>query len=308
MRELKQKIKNSIPQKIRSKLQYYRPAKLFQRLNENFSLWFLGHGAGYTLAMKGNNEIKRAKKWSGALTPEAKEFRETGCSVLGQPYEEGLIKDIQKEWEKLMADDSIAMWQNEYCQQVSMPGDNLPIIKNLITEDILDHFRAYYGTHAKISSALCWRIYGVPDKNRAQYMYSNWWHFDFASTAISKIFIAVNDVTEKDGPFHIYSRQASKELVKKGYSSRYDYGGAQDVIENHEGLYKMIGPAGSAAICNTEYCLHKAGVPYEGHYRDMIQFQLLPSEQEFSADSDWLGSLKAKGVDNESFRAKRLAA
>ena len=293
---LKQSIKSLLPRSVREFLVYNRPSRFHVRFDEYLGLKLLGHGAGFTNALAGQYKIKTASKWHGEASPASMEMKSVGFSNIGQLYDPAVIKKIRKEWDAISGDETKFKWVSDVCQQITHPEVNLPSLDLLVTDELLDHFRGYFGTEVEILSVLCWRIYGVKEEEREKYFFSNWWHFDLKTTSVVKAFIALDDVTEKDGPFHIYPIDTSQEYVKKGYRSRYKYGQASDIDHNKD-IYRMTGAKGTTVICNTELCLHKAGVPFEGHYRDMIQFQIGPSKNSNWDKSSWKKNLVSKGVD-----------
>lgn len=264
---------------LSSVYQRLRPSKIFQSVDQRLSRKLLGHGAGFSNHLKGQKEIRQAKKIpTSTISP---------LKIKGFAQIPDLdVSEIQKLWPSVIKD---AEWTSVASQQISHPEEKLPL-EGLITKDVLDHFREYFGTEVDVWSVVCWRNHGPKQEDREKHVFSNWWHFDQAPTSIAKLFIAVSDITEDDGPFHIYPIRRSKELIRQGYIDRRNYGGAP--VDDYPGLYKMIGKAGTAVICNTEICLHKAGMPEEGRSRDIIQFQIIPA-QEYTG----LKNLAAKGVD-----------
>ncbi len=283
----------SLIQRVKGKLNPYRPSKIVQRFDQSISLSLLGHGAGYRSHLQGKRDIEAALKWHTQPSPEALKMREVGFSEIS-PIDEKLMAKIRKRWADIIDDDDKAAWGSPATRQIKRPQENLPEIKELASKEVLDHFRGYFGTEVKIDAVLCWRNYDPKDM-RGEHVFSNWWHFDAANTAIAKLFVAVSDITEKHGPFHIYPRDKTKDLIKMGYVDRRNYGGAP--VEDYEGLYRMTGKSGTAVIGNTELCLHKAGEPEDGNFRDIIQFQILPSAQAF--DDNWMDNLRLKGIDRK---------
>ena len=66
-------------------------------------------------------------------------------------------------------------------------------------------------------------------------------------------------------------------------------------MENNNDLFKLKGSSGTALMCNTEFCVHKAGEPYKNKTRDMIVFQFKPSNKPFNYN--WDKSIQLKGKD-----------
>ena len=282
-----------ITRKLKSALITLRPSKVFQRFDQMISRKKLGHGAGYTNYLRGKKDIANALSWNVEMTNAARIMRNKGFAEIPS-YDEKLMSRIRIDLDAIINDESKSYRDGPSCIRIKLPEINLPIIRELITEDVLKHFRAYYGTEVKVMSAACWRIID-PKQHKGKHIYSNWWHFDATNTAVTKLFVAVSDISKDHGPFHIYPLSSSKNLIKKGYVNRQHYGGSSEFIENGDGLYRMTGRSGKAIIGNTEYCLHKAGEPLNGNYRDIICFQFLPSKNIFEVD--WFNKLIKKSHD-----------
>ena len=54
----------------------------------------------------------------------------------------------------------------------------------------------------------------------------------------------------------------------------------------------MTGPKGSTLFGNVTTCLHKAGTPDEGHYRDLVQIILIPSDKPLS--ENWVNDVETQ--------------
>ena len=282
----------NLVKKIISKFDFLRPSKIYQRIDNKISRKLYGHGAGYLNHKLGESRIKNAIKRTGSPTPEAVEAREYGFSLI-ESYEPELMNKIKLKWESLIQDEQyVNKSKTGLYWQIKRPEVNIPIIKDLLNEKVLNHIRSYYQTEIEVYSVLCWRIFD-PGQRRGQSIYSNWWHFDVTDTSTLKLFVTVSDVKEENGPFHVYPILKTKELVSEGYIERGNYGKAK--MENNNDLFRFKGPPGTALICNTEFCVHKAGEPINNKTRDMIVFQFNPSNKPFNLN--WDKNLQLKGND-----------
>lgn len=88
------------------------------------------------------------------------------------------------------------------------------------------------------------------------------------------------------GPLHFQSIQRTQELIKKGYKTRHDYNLPIEIIEDPKHVLKHVGSIGSTVWVNTQYCLHRAGIPKPNHARDMLQLRIIPSREPLY--EDWL--------------------
>jgi hypothetical protein len=69
--------------------------------------------------------------------------------------------------------------------------------------------------------------------------------------------------------FHI------NRAIPPGIRDRRTYGRADEIFKQIEARGGISGPAGMAYIANTQFCLHRAGVPEPGLHRDLLQVQVI---------------------------------
>lgn len=143
----------------------------------------------------------------------------------------------------------------------------------------------YYQSYFDIKYIEGWRNKHVPKsvENKSE-LFSNHWHCDNRSTEYLKLFIPLNNLTTDDGPFHIMSLQRTKQLMKSGFGSRDEYNLEDSLINDPNHVKKITGEVGMAYFGNPQMCLHRAGVPSEGHWRDMINFVFAPSKTPLNED------------------------
>ncbi|MEW6044622.1 MAG: hypothetical protein AB1608_10200 [Thermoproteota archaeon] len=211
-------------------------------------------------------------------------------------YDDSLIKIIQKKIQSLIEDDKYSVPTSGYKgkiygRAIVEPYKHIPELSKLITDDILTLLRKYYTSPYTIVHILIRRNYFVPLEIRTKHeMFSNFWHNDRDAPGQIKYFVYMTDVTEKDGPFHIQTKERTRELIKMGFGSRFDYKLSQDVLEDPKHVTKILGPAGTSFFGDANSCLHRAGDPEEGHIRDMITFVIEPSKEPIK--EDWIEKIK----------------
>lgn len=157
-----------------------------------------------------------------------------------------------------------------------------PHLRVLGFADLLDDrvngiLKAFYRCRFEIFLSGTWRNLHVPEtvmNNREAY--SNRWHCDTFRISVVKLFIVLNEVTDKDGPFHIMPRRATHMALKKGYVVRENYGGAKDFMADPKNFTRLVGPPGTAILCRTSACFHRAGIPEAGRYRDIAEIRFRP--------------------------------
>ncbi len=110
-------------------------------------------------------------------------------------------------------------------------------------------------------------------------IYSENYHIDKYLNIHVKQFIYLTDVDENSGPFIYIDKKNTKNFIKKyQYENRFSID--VDNVKNNskrEFENKYTGKAGSSLIVNTTECLHRAGIPLKGNYRDIITITYIAS-------------------------------
>lgn len=220
------------------------------------------------------------------------EFARNEYLALGQPYDKLLMHEIKLKFQKMIEDDRYSRIGPQYDGKVYMrdlnePEKDIPEITKLLTPDLVEELNAYYHGYFRVNRITAWRNYGIPKSvDEKKELLSNRWHCDYRVTYYTKLFVNISDVGEDDGPFHIFSRNQTKKIMKQGFKNRFDYGAPHKLLEDEKHVFKAVGPSGTACLANTELCLHRAGTPSEGHYRDVIQLRFGPSKKPLN--SEWI--------------------
>tara|TARA_Y100000591_G_scaffold324783_1_gene344708 strand:+ start:129 stop:1037 length:909 start_codon:yes stop_codon:yes gene_type:complete len=171
---------------------------------------------------------------------------------------------------KLYEQNIIKNQNNQYRFLVDEEISNL--IKDIYKSNIkfkIDKFRNYFNSEIVPAQIFIVRNYNF--KNTDKEYYSNKLHMDAYLCTYFKLFINISDVGENNGPLHVVSKKRTSHLVKKlNYTDRHQYKNDEDI-----NYHKHIGKSGSALICNTTQCFHRASVPEENCVRDMMTITLL---------------------------------
>lgn len=248
-------------------------------------------------------ESKIKKKLINAQNPDSTviHFRDNGLTNLGSPFNDLLIKEIADKYNKMIEDDKFSIIRSQYegkvySRMINRPHRLFPELKNLITPNLIKMIEQYYKIHFQIVDVTMWRTYHVPSEvTSKKEIFGNNWHCDGDNTTITTIFVNLTDVTEKDGPLHLVPSERTKELIKMGYKTRHNYNIPMEILEDQKYVLEHVGSKGSSIWVNTQHCLHRAGIPEEGRYRDMLQFRFIPSEKPLS--SDWLEKCRENNLE-----------
>lgn len=251
-----------------------------------------------------NNLAGRAKIAKASLLsdydstgdPRAAQLDSQGFVELGQVVDEETISSIREQYEDLLDSEhayALREYDGEvYSRAVSRIHERLPELGDLLTDDVKSIVQEYYGSYVDVKHLHAWRNYHAPeDVLRETEIYSDSWHCDAMVTDVVKLFVNLSDVTEEDGPFHTLSRDYSRTLVDDGYERNRNRMPDEFVDEAH--VAKATGPAGTGMLCTTWNCFHRAGHIAEGHTRDIVQFQFVPSAEPLPDDpAGWLGGVR----------------
>ncbi len=212
--------------------------------------------------------------------PELYSLVKNGFTKFPVQYDESLIKNLQNKFQSLIEDNTFSFAHSGYKEQdfgriIRDPNKVFPEISKLITKDVLALAKKYYNSHFTISNIQCGRNYYVPSEIRKNFeTFSNFWHNDKDPVSQFKYFVYFSDVSEKDGPFHVLTKDRTTELIKMGFGNRIDYKLSENILENPKYL------------CSPPLCLHRAGDPEKGHFRDLVQFTFDPSDEPI--EENWI--------------------
>ena len=141
-------------------------------------------------------------------------------------------------------------------------------IKNIVNYDLKDFLtklEKYYNANICLGTTQISRNFPIDNKLN---VYSNFYHNDTYTFNYLKFFINLHDVDMQQGPMHIIKKIKDKNFIKKtNYKSRDEYND-ENIDSNY--FYVNLGKKNEILFCNTTEVLHKAGIPAEGRYRDML--------------------------------------
>ena len=141
-------------------------------------------------------------------------------------------------------------------------------------KNIVEALKRYYRSGIAIHNVQIRRNYGIEDtsyysrkerKKDLEY-YNMYFHCDYYTMNYFKLFINLQDISLDHGPLTFYSIEDTKKFVERSnYRDRNFY---SDLSLNNE--IKNCGKLGDSLILNTPQCIHKAGIPKFGNYRDVL--------------------------------------
>jgi len=224
---------------------------------------------------------------------KARLLKERGFVQPGRPIDPELINSVGARFRNLLDQGKFTYRKLDPDGNVVAQGmestdldfrEALPEVATLLTDPIRNLAQCYYGAGMKVVRINAWRNYTIPQDTQHE-IYSNYWHFDPHTTDHLKIFVYLTDVSENDGPLHVgqiteYSHRTAFEAGKRAPP---DSSLGQKITPE-----AILGNAGTVVICNTSTTFHRADIPADGHYRDIVQFVIAPSTNELPGDwFDW---------------------
>jgi hypothetical protein len=167
----------------------------------------------------------------------------------------------------------------EAVRYVEDPLEHAPRLAELLTSQIADTVRGWYGTEFQVQSVRLWRIAHIdPDDFKRTYHYGNLWHQDGHSLNVLKLFVQTTPGAVTDGSaFRYVSRHDSRRALLLG--ARTHAPGDTAATRFMEGHAKLFaGAPGAAALVDTDRCFHRAGNPAPGKIRGMVQLMFAPAD------------------------------
>jgi len=241
----------------------------------------------------------------------ADQLRKQGIVELADNRDEDVIEEIEERLDEIISSGEYSYTRGafgeEYTYGVSSDdfdfAEEIPAVSGILTEDIAETLRGYYGSEFKPIRVNIWRNHHVPeDVVEKSEVFSNYWHTDPHTTDHVKLFVNLTDVTEDHGPFHSVSLGDSYDITNRYKRQRDGVPNGRVEVEASE-IMKFTGEAGKTALCNTTLNLHRAGIPAEDTHRDLLQIVFAPTKEPFS--ENWLREVDEKaltGADHNGFR------
>ena len=261
-----------------------------------------GNTAGLRHNILGSlTKLKTKQQKQKLLSSDAISYlNEFGYVKLDNLYDQNMIQKFIESYLKLIEDDRYSTIRTEYkgkvySRYVNMIYKQIPEIKNFLTDKLIRIIKDHYGGKFQVHHVLAWRNYHVPEElTKEKEMFASHWHCDGRDTTRITLFVNLCDVSENTGPLHVQSINRTKQLVKMGFKGRRDYGLPIEVVEDPKHVVKLVGPPGTAVLCNPQLCLHRADIPAKGQIRDIIEFRFRPSNKPL--DENWNNTIEEENI------------
>ena len=157
--------------------------------------------------------------------------------------------------------------------------DFIPLLEDLISEDVQKTLESYFNSYFQIINYHIYRNRKPPSMREIDsYGATANWHNDRSTHESIKLFFMLSDVNKDNGPMQTLTKEDSKKVIRSKCFSYPDISGkTRDYINNNCNILSLEGKAGSLFYALTNDCLHRATIPDEGTYRDLIVFYITSS-------------------------------
>ncbi len=270
--------------------------------DESLGKLFYGNLSGFKNNIKGKRKLtKSLNQTEGESNLQVQELWSKGFLKLEEPHKKSDLEAIRSKYNKMIESDEYSFVRTQYkgeayTREILNASKNIPELASLLNNDIIDLIERYYDSHFEVISVICWRNFHVPPKIVEETeTISNRWHCDKQNTDYFSLFALLSNVTEEDGPFHVQPIDRTKYLIKNGFGNRHNYNISPELLNNPKYVTKATGPSGTSFLVNTEFCLHRAGIPSHGRFRDIIQFRFSPSKKPLQ--DDWINSIQIENTE-----------
>jgi len=255
-----------------------------------FPRFYYGNDAGFLNNFRAKKELKFLQRVTQLDQHKDKfnQFIDQGYLTVPNHYEDNLIHTIKRKYEQLIKDENRSLFIGPRIKHalraIKEPVIDIPELQNLLSQQVQEHIRSYYKTNFQVLHIRCWRTYHIDQKYAKQDVYSNLWHNDPFPITLLRYFVYLSDgVNEKTGALHLHSISNTQKIMRTGYLRRRAIiGQAAKIIDDPKHIIIFSGNMGDGCLMNPQLCLHRAGIPENGKYRDMIQFTLAPAEKPLS--------------------------
>lgn len=151
---------------------------------------------------------------------------------------------------------------------------NPSLVDFALSDPLFSIVTNYFGTIPSLAGVNL--IYSIPRVTPDEHISSQLFHRDPEGVTQAKVFLNIFDVDDSHGPFTFIPAAQSERIVPAMLRRRRQAGGwsraryDDEEIESQgglDGLVRLLGPAGTAAIADTSRCLHAGSRLAPGRFR-----------------------------------------
>jgi hypothetical protein len=231
-----------------------------------------------------NRDSKNSKKlgFHCNQSPFVEDLKDRGFAVVDRTASEAAMASLAETWARWASDQEtpkdgrLQLSSVDFSETVN---ECLPMLRQLVTKEVEDTLESYFGSYSRIINFHIYRNTKALNVSRLDsYGSTGHWHTDGSTSESIKLFFMLSDVNVNNGPMEIISRKDTRKVFqstkfsfpdKKGQTVRY--------IGDECKIISLQGKRGSSFYALTNDILHRATVPDEGEFRDLIVFYITSS-------------------------------
>jgi hypothetical protein len=211
-------------------------------------------------------------------------LKEKGFLILDDLQNEKTISQLSVFWNKYADQQELPVSGRLELSSVDNEKDEdglIPLLENLITVDIQDFLESYFGSYSRIINYHLYRNRKPPHLSELDsYGATANWHTDGSTSESIKLFFMLSDVTENNGPMEAISIEDSRNVfIKNSFFYPDSKGETRKFINEKAQIFSFQGKAGSLYYALTNDALHRATIPKDGEYRDLLVFYITSSSK-----------------------------
>jgi len=213
------------------------------------------------------------------IAPEALEagrrLREQGFCVLKSTLADSEVNRIAAKADTLLTSSHLNVTPATALSPLSFVRNSLhlcPEIEAFLEDRLIEVLPGFFGSEAQLIRTELYRLYSATTEPGDSWL----WHFDNAPAQIVKAMVYLTDTWEHTGAFRLIPRRKSRELQRRGFWDRNQFGALAAELNDSRNSIVVEGKAGTIVLFSGHYCIHKATVPRRD-FRDVVVFTFQPS-------------------------------
>lgn len=265
------------------------------RLNILIGRKLFYNNGGFISNVIGRHVKKRDTKNSKKLgfhsyqNSAVQDLRLKGFLISNNTVDEALMDDFAKTWDRWASKQEVpddGRLELSSADSSDNVKEFLPMLQQLITKEVENTLESYFESYSRIINFHIYR--NIKALNRSElnsYGATANWHTDGSTSESIKLFFMLSEVNEKNGPMEIISRADTKKVIKNNKLFYPDTTGETvNYISKECEITSLRGKKGASFFALTNDVLHRATIPNEGEFRDLIVFYITSSSKKRSVE------------------------
>lgn len=218
-----------------------------------------------------------------APSPQVAALYDEGFVFVEPGYDPSMMARVIDRFNRIIHDPEHSQPNSKYSVELKDPLNSIPELGTLLNP-LKRLLNEYFGSAFRIVETQAFRTYPIPESERSREAYSNFWHCDGYPVPWVKVYIFLSDWTRESGGTEILPVAQTRRVMRSGYINRYfSFLSHRRLQALNAQAARAVGRAGSAFLFNPQRCLHRAGIPRDGRYRDAMVFFVAGSDREAAA-------------------------